>query len=110
MQGKKRDGRGTYRLRDLRDLSTNHNGYTLFASHFQQAEKKDTRKNLNSDWILETIEELLFLGLIVVLRLDLKKSAFLVIYTEIFSDEMICQGIVQNNLGHGEAGGDIDKN
>lgn len=35
---------------------------------------------------------------------------FLVIYTKIFSDEMICcQGFAESNLGHGEVGGGIDE-
>lgn len=35
--------------------------------------------------------------------------AFLVIYTEIFSDEMIRCQVIQNNLGHGEVGGGTDE-
>lgn len=35
---------------------------------------------------------------------------FLVINTKIFSDEMICcQGLAQNNQGHGEVGGGTDE-
>lgn len=46
-----------------------------------------------------------------VVEVKLKKVfVFITKYTKIFSDEMICcQGLAQNNLGHGEVGGGTDE-
>lgn len=102
--------------RDLRDLSTNYNDYTLL--HLNSNKLKKKKKKIGKIWTVTAhLRASISYWVIDVFRFNngiqvrfLKVFVFLVIYTKIFSDEMMwCQKFAQNYLDHGEAGDGTDK-